>query len=458
MFEDESDWLPGQWGEGGPGGVYKLNGATGYAPELIATIGLDGRPNTGAGLGNIAFDAAHNQLFVSDLETGIVHRLSTDGAFLSSYDHGIDGRASHYDAIIGSTQNPGSIALDTGGAALIGACADAAGAALPFASTPACWNFADFRRRVWGMAVSGSSGQTRLYYGVWGSEAFDNPEWGGDDAVNTIWSIGIDASGEFVTSDIRLEIALPGMDAEPTARAPSDIAISGDLMVVAERGGVRNLGLDAVDAFAVPHASRVLRYVRGTDGVWLPDDRYDVSFNDRKDIGSPFLRAGSAGGVDFGYGYDETGNTDGDRPRDTVWMTGDSLCSVSGGCVEPTIGTRTDTSEVHGLQGTPQACDELLRPVRRVRTRPAARILSGRRAACILHDRRRPEPRRLGRHSGRGSLHNDATRIGDVGSTRPAPAAVPRLRRKATTSRSTRQGNRVVWSTPRVYLHDHREE
>ena len=47
-----------------------------------------------------------------------------------------------------------------------------------FAATPECWNIADFRRRVWGLNVrKDSAGEVRLFYSVWGSDAFGNPDW-----------------------------------------------------------------------------------------------------------------------------------------------------------------------------------------------------------------------------------------------------------------------------------------
>ena len=54
---DNSDWMTGMWGVGGgPGAVWKLSAANDYAPELFADIKLNGRDNTGAALGNIAYD------------------------------------------------------------------------------------------------------------------------------------------------------------------------------------------------------------------------------------------------------------------------------------------------------------------------------------------------------------------------------------------------------------------
>ena len=82
---DNKGWMPGMWGpDGGPGTVWKIDGATGK-PSIFARIGVKGRRNTGAALGNIAYDKWHHQLFVSDLETGLIHRLRlSDGADLGS--------------------------------------------------------------------------------------------------------------------------------------------------------------------------------------------------------------------------------------------------------------------------------------------------------------------------------------------------------------------------------------
>ena len=82
---DNSDWMAGMWGPGGgPGTVYGSTAANDYQPEIFADITLDGRANTGAALGNIAFDRWHHQLFVSDLETGMIHRLSALTAAISA--------------------------------------------------------------------------------------------------------------------------------------------------------------------------------------------------------------------------------------------------------------------------------------------------------------------------------------------------------------------------------------
>ncbi|WP_206064856.1 peptidoglycan-binding protein [Nitratireductor mangrovi] len=364
---DNTDWLPGQFGDGGPGGVYVLKGDNGFAPELLTTITLDGRENTGAGLGNVAFDKAHGQLFVSDLETGMVHRLSLDGTEIDRFDHGVDGRAAFLDAITGENSTLAQIAFDPASTAAIDDCKDAGGADASFAATPSCWNYADFRRRVFGLAVFTNplTNETRLYYAVAGGDGMGNPDWeaGSEDAQNTVWSVGLDENGGFDTADVRREIVLPefgGDDATP--RSVPDIAVSeGGVMLVGERGGVRNLGLDQPQPFAHPHAARVIQYTLVEDGFWVPLGRYDVGFNDRKTIGAPHIRANAAGGVDFGFGYDTNGAIDPERPYGSVWLSGDSLCSPDGPCTEPASGERTDIGEAHGIQGTPvEALDEVL--------------------------------------------------------------------------------------------------
>ena len=87
-------WMPGMWGPVGPGAIYKLDRNAGYRRVPFANVTLNGRPNTGPALGNIAFDRWNKQFFVSDLETGMIHRIrASDGADLGAWDHGLQGRA-----------------------------------------------------------------------------------------------------------------------------------------------------------------------------------------------------------------------------------------------------------------------------------------------------------------------------------------------------------------------------
>jgi hypothetical protein len=359
LDETGGGWMPGQWGMGGgPGTIYRLRATNDYRPDVFATIAPAGRANTGAALGNIAYDGWNDQLFVSDLESGMIHRLAAaDGSELGRYDHGTEGRPSFLDAETGAERALPAIAFDP---ASVPRLADCPGG--NYTQSPACWNLADFRRRVWGLAVhrDEAAGTARLYYATWSSQAFGNPAWAADpqEQLNAVWSVALGADGGFDTSDVRREFSLPGFFATPAdyARAGgshpvSDIAFSaaGD-MLLAERGGLRNLGLGSPSAFAAAHEARVLHYRRNESGAWAPVGRHDVGFSDRKAIGQPFIRANAAGGAAFGFGHGADGRLDTGQPDAFVWMTGDGLCAADGPCVAAD-GTQNDSGPANGLQG-----------------------------------------------------------------------------------------------------------
>jgi hypothetical protein len=278
---DNSDWMPGMWGaDGGPGSIYVLRGSA--EPSLLSDVTLGGRENSAPGLGNIAYDSWNHQFFVSDLETGMIHRLrAADGFDLGHYDHGTAGRKGFHDAATGAKGSLPAVAFDAASAAHISNCPSG-----DFARTASCWNFADFRRRVWGLGVLHDTilRETRLYYSVWGSQGFGNPDYAaaGDDQRNSVWSVRLNESGDFDTSDIRREFFLPDFFRSPEAIARggrsnpvTDIAFSTAggqaVMLLAERGGVRNLGLTGENAFAYPHEARLLRYELDENGNWPPD-------------------------------------------------------------------------------------------------------------------------------------------------------------------------------------------
>ncbi len=443
---DNSGWQDGMWGPGGgPGTIYRLNAADGYRPEIFAEVTLDGRANTGAGLGNIAFDPWHRQFFVSDLETGMIHRIAlADGADLGRFDHGITGRGSFTDAVSGAAQSLPPVAFDPATSARIADCPSG-----DFARTPSCWNFADFRRRVWGLAArrDAGSGEVRLYYAVSGSQAFGNPDWAaaGEDQQNSVWSVSIAEDGGFDASSVRREFFLPEFFRSPEAIARAgisnpvaDIAFPAigpqDAMLLAERGGVRNLGLSAEDAFAYPHEARVLRYERDAQGIWQPAGRYDVGFYDRSNEGPPYIRAGAAGGVALGPGYGASGEIDPAKPDGFVWMTGDALCSPEGSCLDAPTGDHSDTSQVSGLQGEEQSAYQEIIPEAAFQPYPAAGPATPATgpdqsymidADVNVDDTGSPIPEELSR--------NDATRIGDVAVFQKAP---PKILDLAITKRS----------------------
>jgi hypothetical protein len=396
---DNSAWMPGMFGPLGPAAIYRLDAANGYQPQPFAQVTLGGRQNTGAGLGNIAYDRFNKQVFVSDLETGMIHRLrAADGTDLGTWDHGTQGRANFLDVESKAPKSLPPIAFDPASRALVNDCPGG-----DFSRSPECWNIAQSGRRVWGLGVmrNAQSAETRLYYSVNSSPAFGNGAWSQapeDEKRNSVWSVRLAPDGSFDGTDVRREFLLPDFFGKPedVARAGysspvSDISFqacgSQPVMLVAERGTQRNLGLDADDAFATPHEARSLRYEYDSQNGWRPIGRYDVGSYVRGQEGMPYMRANCAGGATFAYGYDANFNAiDRGKTDQFVWNSGDALCSPEGPCMIPgaqaqaggppaggpqgataqpavlqNADPQADDSQVHGIQGTPEnAYDELV--------------------------------------------------------------------------------------------------
>jgi len=424
---DNSGWMDGMWGRGGgPGTVYRLNAANGYQPEVFTQVALDGRPNSAAALGNIAFDRWNRQFYISDLETGLIHRIAlADGSDLGRFDHGTSGRSGFFDAVSGVPAAFSPVPFDPTSTARLFDCPTG-----DFSRTTSCWNLADFRRRTFGLGVrrDAATGEVRLYYSVWSSQGFGNPAWAtaGDDRKNTLWSVAIGSDGNFDLASVRREAVLPDFFVAPEdilragySHPVADIAFPeiGDqsVMLLAERGGMRNLGLAGANAFATPHEARVLRYEIDAQAVWQPVGRYDVGFYDRKDQSPPYIRANAAGGVAFGFGYDADGLLDPANPDAFIWMTGDALCSPSGPCVDPATGAHDDDAQVHGIEGRAQATYEPVVPDAAFRPYPApgpAYPATGPESAYMIDIDVNVDS--AGALDSAGLARNDATRIGDI--------------------------------------------
>lgn len=281
--EAKARWMPGQWGLGldaGPGSVWKVDGETGQI-SLFANIQLDGVANTGPGLGNIAFDPDHGQLFVSDLQTGMIHRLDMEGREAQVYDHGalLPVPMRHDPTLVIGIADPGFDVED-----------------------PDSWGFAAEARRVWGLAKHGH----RLYYAV-----AEGPE---------VWSVGVDRDTGEILNDPRLELTVDRGFGDGEV---SDMVFTGDGAMVLARRGDRTPSFDH-DAQTRPRRATVLRYVLedpddpDTPFVWVQaPEVYPVGF------GAGNTRA--LGGVDVGPGYDDRGEWSTVFCGATLWTTGEGL-------------------------------------------------------------------------------------------------------------------------------------
>jgi hypothetical protein len=316
-------WMRGQFGldlQGSPGAIYRIDGRTG-APTLFANVTLDGVPNPGPGLGNLAYDAANRQLFVSDLYTGMIHRFDLDGKELDRYDHGVTGlSAAKLVPVAFDPRNRPNIGSDR------------------FDSErPNTWGYAPPARRVWGLAVH----QGRLYYSV-----TSGPQ---------IWSVGIAHDGRFA-NDPRWELDVP---AQAGPLPVSDIAFSNKgAMILAQRA--LTAGSYDYTSFTQPGEPQVFRvWLKGpqdppSPGRWkLVPEEYAVGFagNHRN----------TNGGVALGYGYGSDGNLSGNACEFSLWTTGQNLRNA------PALRARLDPGGplvVHGLQGLPAG------PVREMNTPP----------------------------------------------------------------------------------------
>ncbi len=92
--DPEATFMEGLWGSelgGDSGTIWKIDGVTGK-PSVFAKLEINGLPNSGPGIGNVAYDKVSKLLFASDLETGIIVSFDLDGNVVATFDHGVEGR------------------------------------------------------------------------------------------------------------------------------------------------------------------------------------------------------------------------------------------------------------------------------------------------------------------------------------------------------------------------------
>ncbi len=294
-------WAPGQFGAGkggGAGAIYKVDGATG-AVSLFTEIALDGVKNSGPGLGQLVYDPRTRQLFASDLDTGMIHRVSIKGAELGFYDHGVDGRLNERLEAVNDDPKERADPSSTNFRS----------------SDPASWGFTNEARRVWGLALQGD----RLFYGVG-----EGPQ---------VWSVGIRIDGTF-GKDARREIDVYGA---PTGSqiAKIDFDAQGNMYVAVLAGmTVIDVSADAGDGTRRPTQSAILRY----------RPQADQSANGRRWQDEPDDLTEGAAGADrvpggalaIGYGFDAQGKIDLASCGASLWVAAVAGTS-DGGAGKPVI-------------------------------------------------------------------------------------------------------------------------
>ncbi|MFO0828674.1 MAG: hypothetical protein U0572_11085 [Phycisphaerales bacterium] len=259
---------------GGAGSVYKLDGTTGAASELIRlpnsidpAIAVNNPNEAYPGLGNLSFDCATGRLFVANLEDGRIYSIDPNG--------GATKVKSTFDIATGTITGP----LPNN--------------ALKEPNDRPGW--VPLGQRPY--AVKAHSG--RLYYSVWAGDAFVVP------TPNTIRSVGLNANGDFVAATDQLEITLPPYPGYQGSNPVVDITFDDNCCLFAAERGITEI-------YSYAHSSRVLRYCKEmVPPVWSPNPFV-------YQIGETCTGNNSAGGVGF-----EVGNN-------LVWTVGDALDICAG--------------------------------------------------------------------------------------------------------------------------------
>jgi hypothetical protein len=303
---------PSPFGPAGPGGIYRVSGASGginvYVTTGNFTPGGNSIPNKGSGLGNICYDPDHDQFFVTNFADGMVYRVK-GGAVLSRFDP--------FSSV--NTPQPGNT------------------------------TFVALGERTWGIGYYNN----RVYFARW-VEDKGRPGAG----ANEIWSIGLSTGGDFAGLNFSagtwedgevLEVSLPCYDAAGWSNPVSDLAFAQDgRMLVAERTMISDCGGALTNNFfGYAHYSRVLEYAV-VGNAWTLTPGHSASLcptlsaaQMKFPVGGFNIQTNSAGGVDYGYASFSPPNPPTGCDQ-MVWATGDQLLPAS-----------TTSQWVYGMQGVP---------------------------------------------------------------------------------------------------------
>jgi hypothetical protein len=277
-------------GTGTSTSIFKI--ATGAGtPSLFVNLPGGSSAISDPGLGNITYDCAREEFFVSHFGDGRIYRISATGTILGWYHH----------------------ASDTVG---LGAAPDPSA---PYS------HFVPLGERVW--AVQAHAG--RLYYSVWGqNKNYFLPTGVAGTTPNRIWSIALAAGvgGNFVSGTRQQEIQTPAhpggfyFPATLGATAPvSDISFSpGCRMLLAERDM-------SINDCTLGHGSRALEY-QYVGASWQPTNYRNGYGYQIGGVGDPNIveATNSAGGCDYDFASPDA------CAAGRVWVTGDALTYNAG--------------------------------------------------------------------------------------------------------------------------------
>lgn len=354
VYGCQPDFNP--FGPAGASGIYRIDPITGAVSQFVTTgpfsPGSPQIPNSGGGLGNIAYDLNHNQFFVTNQSDGRIYRIDASGNVLDRFDPQFLAHP--------SPCNPG---------------------VLP--------GFAPLGQRLWGIGYNQVDG--KLYFARW----VEDKGRICPTANNQIFSIGIDpVTGNFLATNCSggncnggevLEITMPDhLDTHQPATynnysmPVSDIEFSqAGWMLVGERSMGEDCGEpDDSNTGYYPkffaHQSRVLEYYKPgaswqlTPGHAIPpftnyanDLKFSIGFPGQSTTSINTGGPNCVGGVDYGYQSFDPANGGGPIFCDSmVWSSGDALvCNPTGLiCGSPLCANQNvaqSPDRIYGIQGNP---------------------------------------------------------------------------------------------------------
>jgi gliding motility-associated-like protein len=257
-------------GSAGPGGVYKMNADDWSILNFITTGNEDNQmPNQtnfdvgflGVGLGNICYNKWHNQLLITNFEDGKIYRYDMEGNFLSAFDP--------FNADDGSIGLPG------------------------------------FNETIFGINVFGTNpNDIKVYFSRWGDEA----------PIASIWSVNLDAAGEFV-GDESLCFDIPFQNLSPNIDKPiSDITFSSDGKMYIAENTIEKVSFFGFNGFDNELPDQSMLYEYTFDGnIWTKTQDYYV--------GNYESNRNASGGIALGNRQTKNGLD----CEALVWATGDRL-------------------------------------------------------------------------------------------------------------------------------------
>ncbi|MCX5664085.1 MAG: dockerin type I repeat-containing protein [Planctomycetota bacterium] len=225
-------------GYAGAGAIYRLDGTTGAVTTVInLPQQIDPSQPTNEkfpGLGQLSYDCVTDRLFASNFEDGRIYCIdptdTTGFKVRSTFKHG--------GAVTSALPN--------------GNLADASDSA----------GFFPLGRRIWAVKAAGG----RVFYSLWVEDVLRQ----NSGQSNQIWSVDIDASGNFIDNSERLECTLPGFLGANWSNPVADISFDDDCcLLAAERSMLSDTHSDA-------HLSRAFRFCQNAAGTWGAPTIYDT--------------------------------------------------------------------------------------------------------------------------------------------------------------------------------------